>query len=61
MKFIALKKGVIGVSEVVNILYYIPQFGILNVQRRYEFTMWNDVAILLSIAKILSPSEYLVF
>jgi hypothetical protein len=54
VKFIGLKKGVIGISEVENILYDIPQSGILNVQRKYEFAMWNDVAILLSRTKILS-------
>jgi hypothetical protein len=61
MKFIGLKKGVIGVFEDVNILYDIPQFRILNALKRYKFTMWNDVTILLSISKILSPPEYLVF
>jgi hypothetical protein len=47
VKFIGLKKGLIGVFEVVNILYNIPQFGILNVQRKFEFAKWKVVAILL--------------
>jgi len=33
VKFIGLKKGVIGVFAVVNILYDIPEFGILNAQK----------------------------
>jgi hypothetical protein len=59
-KFIGLKKGVIGVFEVVNILYDITQFGILNVQKKCEFAMWNDVAMLWSRTTILSPPKYLV-
>ena len=55
MKFIGLKKGVTGVFEAVNILYGIPQFGILNVQRKYESALWHYVEILLSRTKILSP------
>jgi len=54
VKFTGLKNDVIEVPEVVNILYDISQFGILNVQRIYEFSMWHDVAILLSRTKIIS-------
>jgi hypothetical protein len=52
VKCIGLKKFVIEVFEIVNILCDITQFGIL--ERKHEFAMWHDVAILLSTIKILS-------